>query len=72
MTCCQSDNAERVCEVGYINDQLKHVLISVLNPSLCNAQRPTKLVQIAITIDSAITLRAELNAFLKAHGIIEN
>lgn len=30
------DKAEHVCEVGYINDEMKHVLISIQHPTLTN------------------------------------
>jgi hypothetical protein len=64
------DGKERVCQVGYINPDMEHVLISIFNPALLNPDR--SFVQVAITIESAIALRAELNAFLKAHGVQAN
>lgn len=59
--------AERVGPVGYINDERAHALISIYSPTLLNAG--TDFVQVAVSIDSALTLRAELNAFLAAHGV---
>lgn len=56
---------ETVHEVGYINDEHRHALISVHNPSLLNAN--DQFVQIALSIDSAITLRDNLNSFLARH-----
>lgn len=64
-----SRTEERIAEVGYINTQKQHALISVYHPSLLNAG--SDFVQVAISIDSAIKLRAELNAFLGSHGIVE-
>ena len=64
--------AEMVCApLGYINDERKHVLVSIHNPSLVNADR-REFLQVAITIDSAITLRAALNEFLLQHGVLDN
>ena len=64
------DKAEHVCEVGYINDEMKHVLISIQHPTLTNVYPKPSCIQVALTIDSAIVLRAELNAFLAQHGIL--
>ena len=61
---------ERIAEVGYINDKCEHALISIYDPALKNFG--TNFVQVAVTIDGAITLRAELNAFLRKHGIQQN
>ena len=61
---------ERIAEVGYINEHCKHALISIDNPALLNAG-PTS-VQVVISIEGAIQLRAELNAFLQRHGVVSN
>ena len=66
----QNPCAEHIGGVGYINDQMQHVLLSFCNPSLQSAS--PGFVQVAITIDTAITLRAELNAFLAQHGVKAN
>lgn len=63
-------NAERIAEVGYINSECKHTLISIYHPALLNPG--PGFVQVAISIDGAITLQAELNAFLAAHGVHPN
>lgn len=62
---------ERVCEIGYINKEMKHALITIINPALRNVSNPS-VIQVAVSIDGAIALRAELNAFLKMHGISEH
>lgn len=59
---------ERVAPVGYINEDRLHALISIYDPALLNAYNKDA-VQVAITIDTAIELRAELNRFLEQHGI---
>lgn len=61
---------ERVAEIGYINDAHEHALISIFDPALLTAYdgpQPQRSVQVAITISSAIELRAKLDAFLAAH-----
>ena len=64
--------AEEVFDVGYINEDMEHVLIGVRNPTLCNRVPKPDIIQIALTIENAIILRAKLNAFLAAHGIRAN
>ena len=61
---------ERIAPVGYINDKCEHALISIYNPALLNPSSAS--VQVAISIDGAITLRAALNAFLRDHGVVEH
>jgi hypothetical protein len=61
---------ERIGEVGYIDEEKKHALIGIYEPALLN--HGADFVQVAITIESAIALRAELNAFLAAHGVRAN
>jgi hypothetical protein len=51
---------------------MKHALVSIYNPALLNANTKHHFVQIAISIDGAISLRAELNLFLKQHGVLEH
>ena len=63
---------EEVRPVGYINGHMKHVLITIRDPTLVNGGLRRDFVQVAITIESAIVLRAELNAFLKEHDVREN
>ena len=48
--------------IGHINDDRAHVLISVREPSLVNCRKD--FAQVAITIENAIVLRAELNVLL--------
>lgn len=57
---------ERIAEVGYLNSEMKHALISIFNPALLNPGPDS--VQVAISIDGVFALRAELNAFLKRNG----
>lgn len=61
---------ERIGEVGYINPEKRHALIGVWNPALIN--KGEDFVQIVLSIDGAIQLRAELNAFLEMHGVVAN
>lgn len=56
--------------VGYINDLCEVALISIFEPLLFNPG--PDFVQVAITIEEAICLRAELNAFLDRHGVVAN
>ena len=66
-------NQEVLGPFGYINDEHRHVLISIRDPSLLNAiPQGGDILQFALTIDTAIALRAELNAFLTAHGVSVN
>lgn len=60
--------SERIAEVGYINEHMMHAMISIYNPAIINAEQAS--VQVVISIDGAIQLRAELNAFLKQHGVV--
>ena len=53
---------ERIAKVGFINEEQKHALISIYNPALINAG--SDWVQVAVSIDGAMALKAELNAFL--------
>lgn len=61
---------ERIAEVGYINEKLEHAVISIYNPPILNPG--SDWVQVVLTIDGAIKLRAELNAFLTRHGVVAN
>jgi len=65
------DVGEKECigTVGYVNENLEHALLTFINPALVNAMDRT-FVQIAISVEGALTLRAELNAFLKNHGVL--
>lgn len=56
---------ERIAQVGYINDECLHALISIYQPALINAGENS--VQVALTITSAETLHWELGAFLRKH-----
>ena len=62
---------EWIAPVGYINDEERHLLIGIWNPALLSPHKDVNgsSVQVAITIESAMTLRAELDAFLAAHGV---
>ncbi len=53
---------ERVAEVGYINEQRKHALISVYNPAVLNPG--TDFVQVAVTIATLRDLRDKIDEFL--------
>lgn len=59
--------AERIAKVGYINSDMEHALISIYEPALLNPSDNS--VQVVISIEGAISLRAELNHFLSMHGI---
>lgn len=63
-----NDDQERIGPLGYANDERTHLLISIFGPSILNPGED--FVQVALSIDNAITLRAELNAFIKQHGIM--
>ena len=64
---------EEIAGIGYINDERKHVMMSIRDPSLCNLPRGhNSFVQVVITIDNAILLRAMLNKFLTEHGLLEH
>jgi hypothetical protein len=60
--------AAEICEIGYINTERKHALISVRNPTLCNAPYNTGVVQVAITLSSAREMKAKFHAFLEWHA----
>ena len=61
--------SERIDPVGYINEEHEHILLGFRDPALFNPSRPPeRWVQVAITIESAVQLRAELDAFLRSHG----
>ena len=53
---------ERIAKVGYINEDCQHILVSIYNPALLNPG--SDWVQVAITIEGAITLRDNLDAIL--------
>jgi hypothetical protein len=55
---------ERIAPVGCINDERRHALISIYHPALLNASPDLEFVQVAISIDGAVALRAALDAFL--------
>ena len=63
-------STEKLAGIGYLSPGLEHVLLSFRNPAVCNAIPALPafghkdVVQIALTIDTAIDLRAALNAFL--------
>jgi hypothetical protein len=59
---------ECVGPVGYINEDCEHAMMTFVNPTLVNAA-DKRFVQIVVSIDSAILLRAGLNAFLTLHGV---
>lgn len=63
--------AERVAEVGYINADEEHALISIFEPPLLNATtsqwKDRTSVQVALSIDTARLLASNLQAFLEAH-----
>lgn len=54
--------------VGYINEHQQVALVHIESPGIVNAG--VDFVQIAITVETAIDLRAALNAFLKVHGVV--
>lgn len=59
------DTAEKIDQIGYVNPDCEHALISIFKPAL--ATSGNGYVQVAITIDGAIKLYAELDAFLRSH-----
>lgn len=63
--------AEEILELGYINEEMKHAMISVKNPTLLNDGKfgndTPQFCQLVITIESAIILKAKLDQFLKGH-----
>jgi len=58
---------EQVHDVGYVNEERKHLLISISEPTMC-VPFNVEFVQIVITIETAMELRAQLDAFLIKHG----
>ena len=57
---------EQIHDIGYVNEQQKHCLISISNPPLVSPG--PNFLQLIITIEGAMELRAQLNAFLLRHG----
>ena len=63
---CANDLApseEWVAPVGFCNTETEHVLLSFYNPQIINVAPQS--AQIVLTLDGAISLRAELDSFLK-------
>jgi hypothetical protein len=58
---------ERISQVGYINGEMKHALISIYGAALLNPNRIEKSVQVAISIKGATELRDRLDEFLAGH-----
>jgi len=56
---------EHIAEIGYINDDLEHALVSIYNPALLNPGAGS--VQVALSIKGAVRLRDELDKFLMTH-----
>jgi hypothetical protein len=54
-------------EMGYINDECRHVLIGIEKPALLNVYEHS--VQIAITIETAQELQVRLGDFLNRHRV---
>jgi hypothetical protein len=67
---------QEIAGLGYINDERRHCLISVREPSLATCGRcdlvGKEMIQITISIETACELRAKLNHFLAKHGSIAN
>lgn len=63
--------AERISEVGYINEAREHAMISVYEPAILNAStsqnRDKRSAQIVIEIDTARKLLSELETFFENH-----
>ena len=63
---------EEILGLGYINSDQEHVMVSLRNPSLLNcpphiAGGP-RLLQFALTIENADSLRNQLDEFLEDHS----
>lgn len=56
---------EEVCQVGYINEHMKHAMLTVKEPSLSNPR--AEFVQVVLTIENIKRLRNEINLFLAQH-----
>lgn len=59
---------EGIGELGYINEDMQHVLINIRDPALVNPQYASgRSVQVALTIETATILSAKLSEFLDQH-----
>jgi hypothetical protein len=56
---------ERIADVGYINSERRHALISIYDPALLNPGKDS--VQVAISLEGATALRDRLDEFLSRH-----
>lgn len=61
-----SDDSIRV---GYINDEHKHILVSIKRPSLTSQYPRPDIIQFAIEIERATWLHNALGEFLHRHGL---
>jgi hypothetical protein len=58
---------ERIAQVGYINEEMQHALISIYGAALLNPSVANKSVQVAMSIKGATALRDRLDEFLSEH-----
>lgn len=66
--------SERIDDIGYINADRQHALISVFDPPLLNASTEFahanwRGVQVALSIEAAADLYQKLGAFLADHKV---
>jgi hypothetical protein len=59
--------SEEVLGIGYLNADKAHLIVTVKEPTLWNANGK-RSVQIVLTIESARELDRQLNEFLRNHG----
>lgn len=59
---------EQIPAIGYLNADYAHALVSIHYPPMVNPGE--NFIQIALTIEGALKLRAALNVFLDAHGVV--
>jgi hypothetical protein len=53
--------------IGYINDDKAHALISIKDAVLTDKWDDDKFSQVVLTIEDAIVLRSKLSDFIKSH-----
>ena len=63
---------EQCGPVVYINDDKVHCCMSVYNPAVFSICPASGLAQLVVSVDTALDLRAALNAFLAQHGVKAN
>lgn len=61
--------SEEIRPVGYINENRKHCMININDPTLCNHDLgDNRFLQVVLTIENIIKLRNEINLFLTQHS----